>query len=445
MTETDILHSPNVYVGSAYANISSASFAPGFDILDANGTSLNAVFKNVPAGGSIKKSDTWYSDYCIITGITQAEYNQYKSLTFTFSNANFWGASVEIRESNPRSTNGEIKAWLKFPAQTNGKSTVELPTVNSSTGYVAFWISGPDEASYQISGITALSIKTPYDDWVNDYGPSITGDIRTGTKAKATDVKNLATALNYEFQRRDNFINDSAGSLANQAPSVPNISAGKKISSSGGMDIVSKILIINDYPNLKEQTQNSKILHDGRSSNLIDDVKALGRIEKTAANTGCKAACTGLCKETCYTGCGNGCTGSSKEIPVTCSSGCASKCSSNCGNDCTTTCGKGCTDSCYSSCSSSCSGSCSGSGCFSLCSYSCGSTCGANCGSGCAYACVGCSGACSGCSWSCSASCSETCDRTAKAPTSPTCSNGCAHGCLSNCTNGCINLVTSGS
>ena len=75
MTETDILHSPNVYVGSAYANISSSSFAPGFDILDANGRSLNAVFKNVPAGGSIKKNSTYYSDYCIITGITQAEYN----------------------------------------------------------------------------------------------------------------------------------------------------------------------------------------------------------------------------------------------------------------------------------------------------------------------------------------------------------------------------------
>lgn len=446
MIETDILHSTSIYVGSAYSNISSASYGPGFDLRNASGESLNSTFKNVPVGGSILKSTTYYTDYCFVTGLTQAEYNQYKSLTFIFSNSgNFSNNQVEIRASNPKSSNGEILAYLRFPAPTSGKSTVELPTVTSSTGYIAFWIVGLDTSYFQISGITAMSIKTPYDNWVNDYGSSITGDIKTGIKAKAADVKNLATALSYEFQRRDNYINNSAGSLASQAPTVPNIAAGGKISSSAGMDIISKILIINDYPNLKEQTQNSKILHDGRSSNLIDDVKALGQIEKTATNTGCKAACTGLCKETCYTGCGNGCSGSSKEIPVICSSGCASKCSSNCGSDCTGTCGKGCTDSCYSSCASSCSGSCSGSGCFSLCSYSCGSTCAVNCGSGCAYACVGCSGYCSGCSWSCSASCSETCDRTAKSPTSPTCSSGCAHGCLANCTNGCINLVTNGT
>lgn len=442
MTETDILHSPNVYVGSAYANISSASFAPGFDILDANGTSLNAVFKNVPAGGSIKKSDTWYSDYCIITGITQAEYNQYKSLTFTFSNANFWGASVEIRESNPKSTNGEIKAWLSFPAQTNGKSTVELPTVKSSTGYVAFWISGPDEAYYQISGITALSIKTPYDDWVNDYGPSITGDIRTGTKAKATDVKSLAIALNYEFQRRDNFINDSAGSLANQAPAMPNIAAGEKISSSAGMDIISKILIINDYPNLKEQTQGSKILYDGYSTNLIDQVKALGRIEKTDSNTGCRAACTGLCLETCYTGCGNGCSSSSKQITINCTA-CDKACTENCGSGCTWECYGGCSGSCGGGCASSCVGNCSGS-CMTNCGTGCGASCRTTC-SGCSDLCwTGCSSYCAGtCSGSCYGSCASTCSGGAGKPTAPSSSscNGCSFGCLSTCSSGCVNLT----
>lgn len=442
MTETDILHSPNVYVGSAYANISSASFAPGFDILDANGRSLNAVFKNVPAGGSIKKSDTWYSDYCIITGITQAEYNQYKSLTFTFSNANFWGASVEIRESNPRSTNGEIKAWLKFPAQTNGKSTVELPTVNSSTGYVAFWISGPDEAYYQISGITALSIKTPYDDWVNDYGSSITGDIKTGTKAKAADVKNLATALNYEFQRRDNFINDSAGSLANQAPAIPNIAAGEKISSSAGMAIVSKILIINDYPNLKEQTQGSKILYDGYSTNLIDQVKALGTIEKTDSNTGCRAACTGLCLETCYTGCGNGCSSSSKQITINCTA-CDKACTENCGSGCTWECYGGCSGSCGGGCASSCVGNCSGS-CMTNCGTGCGASCRTTC-SGCSDLCwTGCSSYCAGtCSGSCYGGCASTCSGGAGKPTAPSSSscNGCSFGCLSTCSSGCVNLT----
>lgn len=442
MTETDILHSPNVYVGSAYANISSASFAPGFDILDANGRSLNAVFKNVPSGGSIKKSDTWYSDYCIITGITQAEYNQYKSLTFTFSNANFWGASVEIRESNPKSTNGEIKAWLKFPAQTNGKSTVELPTVNSSTGYVAFWISGPDEASYQISGITALSIKTPYDDWVNDYGSSITGDIKTGTKAKAADVKNLATALNYEFQRRDNFINDSAGSLANQAPAIPNIAAGEKISSSAGMDIVSKILIINDYPNLKEQTQGSKILYDGYSTNLIDQVKALGTIEKTDSNTGCRAACTGLCLETCYTGCGNGCSSSSKQITINCTA-CDKACTENCGSGCTWECYGGCSGSCGGGCASSCVGNCSGS-CMTNCGTGCGASCRTTC-SGCSDLCwTGCSSYCAGtCSGSCYGGCASTCSGGAGKPTAPSSSscNGCSFGCLSTCSSGCVNLT----
>lgn len=442
MTETDILHSPNVYVGSAYANISSASFAPGFDILDANGRSLNAVFKNVPSGGSIKKSDTWYSDYCIITGITQAEYNQYKSLTFTFSNANFWGASVEIRESNPKSTNGEIKAWLKFPAQTNGKSTVELPTVNSSTGYVAFWISGPDGASYQISGITALSIKTPYDDWVNDYGSSITGDIKTGTKAKAADVKNLATALNYEFQRRDNFINDSAGSLANQAPAIPNIAAGEKISSSAGMDIVSKILIINDYPNLKEQTQGSKILYDGYSTNLIDQVKALGTIEKTDSNTGCRAACTGLCLETCYTGCGNGCSSSSKQITINCTA-CDKACTENCGSGCTWECYGGCSGSCGGGCASSCVGNCSGS-CMTNCGTGCGASCRTTC-SGCSDLCwTGCSSYCAGtCSGSCYGGCASTCSGGAGKPTAPSSSscNGCSFGCLSTCSSGCVNLT----
>lgn len=442
MTETDILHSPNIYVGSAYSNISSSSFAPGFDILDANGRSLNAVFKNVPAGGSIKKSDTWYSDYCIITGITQAEYNQYKSLTFTFSNANFWGASVEIRESNPKSTNGEIKAWLKFPAQTNGKSTVELPTVESSTGYVAFWISGPDEAYYQISGITALSIKTPYDDWVNDYGPSITGDIRTGTKAKATDVKSLAIALNYEFQRRDNFINDSAGSLANQAPAMPNIAAGEKISSSAGMDIVSKILIINDYPNLKEQTQGSKILYDGYSTNLIDQVKALGRIEKTDTNTGCRAACTGLCLETCYTGCGNGCSSSSKQITINCTA-CDKACTENCGSGCTWECYGGCSGSCGGGCASSCVGNCSGS-CMTNCGTGCGASCRTTC-SGCSDLCwTGCSSYCAGtCSGSCYGGCASTCSGGAGKPTAPSSSscNGCSFGCLSTCSSGCVNLT----
>lgn len=442
MTETDILHSPNVYVGSAYSNISSSSFAPGFDILDANGRSLNAVFKNVPAGGSIKKSDTWYSDYCIITGITQAEYNQYKSLTFTFSNANFWGASVEIRESNPKSTNGEVKAWLKFPAQTNGKSTVELPTVESSTGYVAFWISGPDEAYYQISGITALSIKTPYDDWVNDYGPSITGDIRTGTKAKATDVKSLAIALNYEFQRRDNFINDSAGSLANQAPAMPNIAAGEKISSSAGMDIVSKILIINDYPNLKEQTQGSKILYDGYSTNLIDQVKALGRIEKTDTNTGCRAACTGLCLETCYTGCGNGCSSSSKQITINCTA-CDKACTENCGSGCTWECYGGCSGSCGGGCASSCVGNCSGS-CMTNCGTGCGASCRTTC-SGCSDLCwTGCSSYCAGtCSGSCYGGCASTCSGGAGKPTAPSSSscNGCSFGCLSTCSSGCVNLT----
>lgn len=442
MTETDILHSPDVYVGSGYSNISSSSFAPGFDILDANGRSLNAVFKNVPAGGSIIKHDTYYSDYCIITGITQAEYNQYKSLTFTFSNANFWGASVEIRESNPRSTNGEIKAWLKFPAQTNGKSTVELPTVNSSTGYVAFWISGPDEASYQISGITALSIKTPYDDWVNDYGSSITGDIKTGTKAKAADVKNLATALNYEFQRRDNFINDSAGSLANQAPAIPNIAAGEKISSSAGMDIVSKILIINDYPNLKEQTQGSKILYDGYSTNLIDQVKALGTIEKTDSNTGCRAACTGLCLETCYTGCGNGCSSSSKQITINCTA-CDKACTENCGSGCTWECYGGCSGSCGGGCASSCVGNCSGS-CMTNCGTGCGASCRTTC-SGCSDLCwTGCSSYCAGtCSGSCYGGCASTCSGGAGKPTAPSSSscNGCSFGCLSTCSSGCVNLT----
>ena len=75
MIETDILHSSNIYVGSAFSNISSSSFAPGFDLRNASGGSLNSVFKNVPAGGSILKSTTYYTDYCLVTGLTQAEYN----------------------------------------------------------------------------------------------------------------------------------------------------------------------------------------------------------------------------------------------------------------------------------------------------------------------------------------------------------------------------------
>lgn len=449
-------------IGSSYKwytgnkNISSSAFSNSFKLYNNAGTQLGYGVV-IPEGGYIYGICTYSTDYAYHDAFTAADFSKFDSVTISFDTlittgtAGFSGIWLEVRHNN-----GTIVKSVDIikSAQTNTIKTfkmdltdLSLETTGNYNIYIGIRGSQSTYGAKTTAKITSFLYSSsipdnPYDTWVDDYGASLTGNVQTGQLAKANDIKNLRQAVFYEMSRRANPINDYAGSIADQAPGEITATVGGNLSTDAGQKTLNSLLIINDFDNLVDQAKDMNILANGVSTNLLDRVKALGRIEKTAAQTGCRAACTGLCLGTCYTGCGNGCAGSAQVITINCTD-CDKACSTNCGSGCSTGCYSNCVGSCGGGCASSCVGNCTGT-CMTNCGMGCGSNCQSTC-SGCSDRCwTGCKSYCAGsCKGGCYTGCGGTCSGTEQKPTAPSTSScsGCSFGCKATCSTGCVNLT----
>ena len=266
-------------------------------------------------------------------------------------------------------------------------------------------------------------------------------------KITASVVNDLLTAIKKLYSNRNLTITE--GSTSRNLKTINDnynktISMGNIIKQSDLGDILDKVLIINDQPNLLSSAYGQNILADGITAtndilNWVNTYKGKTSSSHDLSTHGCRGACIGLCYNGCY-GDEYGSAGSNRndvdyqtgcsECGGACVSGCYQTCSgqtsngfyNNC-NSCEAACEVTCYQSCYGCtgcdnlCKDGCRGNCNGCGhnCSKACKLGCGETCetqcGANvCSSGCYNKCEGvCQATCKdGCAWDCKNGCYGT-------------------------------------
>lgn len=248
--------------------------------------------------------------------------------------------------------------------------------------------------------------------------------IKSGQLVTATDLNALKVALLTLYSNRVVSTDGRQLSNTNVAPystvNAVSASAGSLIADVQDA-VINGVLVINDIPNVVNQSKGRNILANGTTQDLLTWVNTYKNETAASGSHGCRGACVGLCSGGCAGASSSGGQGPAGGTDYKCYG-----CTANCSNSCQSGCG-GC-GSCYGSCGSTCSGS--------TCKHQC-TGCGAGCYSGCKN---GCGWGCwNGCSTGCGSNCGGQCSGCSSA-----CQNSCKDGCATDCTSGCYGSVVSG-